>query len=115
MKLLIASLLLACAAGAAHAADRPQPAEAVLVSAPAQAVQTVIDGRLWRCLGTGCRAQPTGTAASQSVARECRRVAAELGALSHYRTGRRVFTPAELANCNTAAKPTPANATAAER
>jgi hypothetical protein len=115
MKLLITSLLVACAAGAAQAADRPQPAEAVLVSAPAQAVQTVIDGRLWRCFGTGCRAQPSGAAASQSVARECRRVAAELGALSHYRTGKRVLTPAELAGCNTAAKPATPAAVAARR
>ena len=102
MKLLVlASCLLFV--GSAAAAERPRSAEAVLKVAPEQATQSVIDGRLWRCFGTGCRAQAAAAPVSQSAERECRRVAAELGELAHYRSGKRVFTAADLAGCNTAA------------
>ena len=90
------------AAGAAEAKP-PRNAEAVLASAPNALSETIIDGRVWRCLGTGCRGRVAGEPTSQPPDRECRRVAARLGELAHYRTGGRTFTAAELAACNTAA------------
>ena len=102
MKALVLAVSL-LSAGAAVAAEKPRSAEAILVAAPERGSETVIDGRLWRCLGTGCRGLVAGPVASQPPGRECRRVAARLGELAHYRTGKRVFTAAELARCNTAA------------
>jgi len=107
MKLLVLTAALLLGGGAAQPADNPRTAEAILVAAGDQQAQTVIDGRLWRCFGTGCRAQSAGGAASQPLARECRRVAAKLGELAHYRSGKRTFTAAELAACNTAAAKRP--------
>lgn len=106
LRVLAACLLFAGSA----AADTPRNAEAVLRAAPERATQTVIDGRLWRCFGTGCRAQAATTPTSQSVARECRRVAAEFGELMHYRSGKRVLTPSDLTACNTAAAKRPTDA-----
>lgn len=100
MKSLLLAASLVLAAGSAFAVEAPRTAEAVLVSAPAQASSRVIDGRLWRCFGTGCRAQAASAPVSQSAARECRRVAAQLGELAAYRSGKHAFTPAELASCN---------------
>ena len=111
--LVLASALLLSSAPTAIAAETPRSADAVLVAASAPSMQTIIDGRLWRCFGTGCRAAATATAASQPAGRECRRVAAQLGELAHYRTGKRVLTAAELANCNTSAPKRPAATVAA--
>jgi hypothetical protein len=114
--LVLASALLLSSAVPVVAAESPRSADAVLVAAPAApaaSMQTIIDGRLWRCFGTGCRAAATSHATNQSAGRECRRVAAQLGELAHYRTGKRVLSAAELANCNTAAPKRPATAVAA--
>jgi hypothetical protein len=99
MKSFVAAAVLLLSAGPALA-DQSRTAEAVRVSAQEQNVQTVIDGRLWRCFGTGCRAQAASAPASQPIDRECRRVAAKLGELSHYRSGKRALSAAELAACN---------------
>lgn len=104
---LSAGLLLS--GGGAVAADNSRTAEAVLAAAPERAATTVIDGRLWRCFGTGCRAATASAAASQPIGRECRRVAAQLGELVHYRSGKRELTLVELAACNTAAAKRPAD------
>jgi hypothetical protein len=103
----LAGGLLLLFAGAAEA--RPsRNAEAVLASAPAAASETVIDGRIWKCLGTGCRGRAAGQPASQPPLRECSRVAARLGELSFYRTGGRALSAAELAQCNVGAAKSPA-------
>ena len=109
---ILAGFLLLASAAPVLAAESPRIAEAVLVAAPAQSTQVIIDGRLWRCFGTGCRAAASNASASQPAGRECRRVAAQLGELAHYRTGKRVFTASELAACNTAAAKRPAAALA---
>jgi hypothetical protein len=111
---LAAALLLS--AGAAQAADTSRSAEAVLAFASTQQTQTVIDGRLWRCFGTGCRAQAASNPTSQPIGRECRRVAGKLGELSHYRSGKRTLTADELQACNAGvAKRAPATELAGAR
>jgi hypothetical protein len=115
MKSLILTAALLLTADAARA-DSARTAEAVLATAATQQTQTVIDGRLWRCFGTGCRAQAASNPTSQPVARECRRVAAKLGELSHYRSGKRTLTTAEIAACNAGiAKRAPATELAGAR
>ena len=103
MKSLLLASALVSIAGGASAAESSRTAEAVLVAAPSQATEVVVDGRLWRCFGTGCRAQATATPISQSIGRECRRVAAQLGEIAHYRSGKRALSSAEIATCNVGA------------
>src|SRR3712207_2838139 len=98
------ALGLAAGFGPAVQAGPSYKAEAVLAAAPAQEVRTIIDGRDWKCLGTGCRGNAASAPKSQSVMRECRAVAAEFGELALYRSGRRALKAEELAQCNTAAK-----------
>jgi hypothetical protein len=100
MKHLVLAAALLLSAGAAQAADASRTAEAVLTAAATTTESTVIDGRLWRCFGTGCRAQAASNPTSQPIGRECRRVVAKLGEVSHYRSGKRTLTAAELQACN---------------
>ena len=100
-----ALIALALAAfGTAAQAGPSYKAEAVLAAAPSQEVRQIIDGRDWKCLGTGCRGNTVSAPKSQSVMRECRAVAAEFGELALYRSGRRELKAHELAQCNVAAK-----------
>ena len=101
--------------GTAATAGPRQRAEAVLSAAPSQEVRQIIDGRDWKCLGTGCRGNSASAPKSQSVLRECRAVAAQFGELALYHSGRRELKADELAQCNTAAKPRDAAEQMAER
>ena len=100
---LIALGLVAGFAGAAQA--KPSQAEAVLAAAPQGEARQVIDGRLWKCLGTGCRGISSSAAKSQPILFECQGVAAKFGAVSAYRSGRRSLDAGQIAQCNTAAAP----------
>ncbi len=61
---------------------------------------TIIDGRVWTCTESACRASASGGSDSQPATRECARAAAALGPFSTYATGDRVLNAAELARCN---------------
>ena len=98
--------LMAAMGGQAEArADPRHTAEAVLAAAPAGETRTIIDGRVWKCLGSGCRGVASAAPKSQPALHECQRVAAVVGELALYRTGGRVLDSEALARCNTAAAP----------
>ena len=96
-------LCLAAAFGSAATAGPRHRAEALLVASPEKEVRQIIDGRDWRCLGTGCRGNAASAPKSQAILRECRAVAAKFGELALYRSGGRELSAAQLAQCNTAA------------
>ncbi len=79
--------------------------EAARAGSPVPAV--IIDGRVWSCTDTACRASASGGSDSQPATRECARAAAALGPFTAYATGERVLTAAELTRCNARA-PAPA-------
>ena len=102
-----ALIALALSAGAATAAlaGSGHQAEAVLAASSETEVRQIIDGRDWKCLGTGCRGNAASPPKSQPVLRECRAVAAQFGELALYRSRGRALNAAQLAQCNAAAKP----------
>lgn len=90
---------VALALGGAAEARAPKVAEAVLVSAGAGEAKEIIDGRLWRCLGSGCRGKAVSAPKSQPLVAECRAIASTFGPVKLYRSGRDLDA-AELAACN---------------
>ena len=105
-------LAAACVLGAgllatAATAAPPGATEAGRVGAPVASV--IIDGRVWSCTDTGCRATASAASDSQPATRECARAAGVLGPFTSYATGEHVLTSEQLARCNTRA---PASATA---
>jgi hypothetical protein len=72
-------VVLALAFGAAAEAKTAKSAEAVLAAGAMAEGRQVIDGRLWRCLGTGCRGRAVSAPKSQPILAECRAVASALG------------------------------------
>jgi ethanolamine utilization microcompartment shell protein EutL len=99
---LLSGLLLALAAGAAHAAS-PLPdgqSQAVLANPAPHAMEAVIDGRIWRCEGTSCVALANDSADQQSVPKECHRAAIWLGKFVSYQTGPKILSDAEVSACN---------------
>ena len=102
-----ALIALALSAGAATAAlaGPSHRAEAVLATSSETEVRQIIDGRDWKCLGTGCRGNAASAPKSQPLLRECRAVAARFGELALYRSGGQALSGPELAQCNAAAKP----------
>ena len=93
----IAALGAALLATSAAAAPRGTT-EAMRSGAPVSA--TIIDGRVWTCTDSACRAANSEGADSQPATRECARAARALGPFSAYATGGRVLTAPELARCN---------------
>lgn len=91
--------------GTAAAAGPRHAAEAMLAASSEQEVRRIVDGRSWKCLGTGCRGSSASAPKSQPLLRECSAVAAEFGELALYRSGGRALNAAQLAQCNAAAKP----------
>ena len=77
---------------------------AATLAVPGEASRIILDGRAWSCGPDGaCVAR--GSGASQPALRECRRFAARFGAVTRYERGGTALTEAELAQCNTAARP----------
>jgi hypothetical protein len=109
------ALALATGFGTAALGGPSHRAEAVLAAAPSQETRTLIDGRHWKCLGTGCRGNAVHAPKSQPVLRECRAVAERFGELALYRSGGRELNAAQLAQCNVAAKPRNGDEQLAER
>ena len=101
---VIALGLAAGFAGTAWAGPKHR-AEAVLAASPETEVRQIIDGRQWKCLGTGCRGNTVSAPKSQPILHECQAVAAQFGELALYRSGGRALNAEQLARCNVAAKP----------
>lgn len=71
--------------------------EAVL-AAPEAKRMVVLDSRVWRCDSNLCLARSPGR--SQSLSRECARVARKLGLLSAYSRNGMPLTSAQIKTCN---------------
>ena len=101
-----AALFMSAAAPQLALADDPQDGEsrAVLATPATKPIERVIDGRIWRCDGAVCGAQPTAQADAQRIASECRHAAVHLGAFLAYQTGSKSLTSAQLTDCNASLK-----------
>jgi hypothetical protein len=92
--LLAATGFAFAASGQAFAAT----ASAQLAAAVKAPTTTEIDGRVWTCTADKCEGAGDGSA--QSLKRECKRVAAELGALKAYSSENGKVDDAGLVVCN---------------
>ncbi|WP_419255396.1 CC_3452 family protein [Caulobacter sp. ErkDOM-YI] len=72
------------------------------LKAPAKVPSLIQDGAIWRCDGDVCAAPQVK---SMPIARTCRKVAAELGAVVSFTYRDKALDEAGIADCNTAAKP----------
>jgi hypothetical protein len=103
-----ATRIAAFAAGALFLAAQAHAAtvyrsEAKLAAPAAQATAATVSGAAWRCDGDACvgeRSQPT----LDSPMRECRKVAAQFGALSAFTSDGQKFDAGDLKACNVAAR-----------
>jgi hypothetical protein len=99
MRIFIAALVAASAMSSAALAAEG----AVLkLKAPSKLPTLIQDGALWRCNGDVCAAPQVK---SLPVGRACRKVVAELGAVSTFNYRGEELDAAGVADCNTAAKP----------
>ncbi|MBN8552503.1 MAG: hypothetical protein J0L52_06375 [Caulobacterales bacterium] len=100
----MASLIAVAALAIAGAASAQSPATSLTLqnAAAAPTAPTVVDGVNWRCESNGtCVGVGRGT--EQPATRACRRVVAQLGAVSSFSWRGRSLDAAQLAACNTAA------------
>lgn len=98
MRIFIAALVAASAMSSAALAAEG----AVLkLQAPSKVPSLIQDGAAWRCNGDTCAAPQVK---SLPIGRACRKVAAELGAVSAFNYRGVDLDAAGLADCNTAAK-----------
>ena len=100
--LACAAMVAAFAPAIAAQAETLQDGQskAVLMKAATSPVEVVIDGRIWRCEGNTCAANPNDGADSERISTECHRAAFQLGKFSAYQTGSQSLNDAELATCN---------------
>ena len=63
-----------------------------------------ISGVEWRCVGVDCVGKGVRRSSVESIMRECRKVAAELGPLAAYQSRGRAMTRGNLEVCNRTAK-----------
>jgi hypothetical protein len=78
--------------------------EAKLASAVSAAKDVSIDGVDWHCEGDKCVGEAKSRSTLDSQMKECRKVAAELGALSGYKSRGRDMSTGSVEQCNKAAK-----------
>lgn len=98
---LLSTVLLLGAAGAAHAQSG---GAATLQSPLASPARPIIDGAQWRCTGATCVTANQGE--PQPALRACKRFAAQMGAVSAFTYAGRAVTAEQLAECNTRARQT---------
>ncbi len=92
-------LTLAFAATAAGSAlAQPTGTSLTLQSAGKAPAKIIIDGAVWKCSGAQCVAVTSGDA--QNPVRACKRVVAQLGAVSTFSWDGKAFSADELAACN---------------
>jgi len=92
---LVAASALATGAFAAEGA-------VLKLKAPAKVASLIQDGAAWRCNGDACTAAQVK---SLPIGRACRKIAAELGAVTAFTYRGSALDEAGIADCNTAAKP----------
>lgn len=85
------------------AAARPPLVESaeLTLAAPAAQAEVIIDGALWTCRDTACRA---ATVADMPATRSCQRVVAVTGAVTAFTWRGKALSEAQIAICNTKAK-----------
>ncbi len=89
---------------AAAASAQPVPGSSAALQAPvASPIRVFIDGVAWRCAGQACVA--IGEPRSQATLRACRRVAAQLGAVTAFTYAGRPLSADQVPACNTEARP----------
>jgi hypothetical protein len=94
------------AAGASWAEAPGQFRGAVKLADPSAApAEARIVGVDWRCAADGCVGEASRYTTIDSVARECRQVAAVLGSVTAYASRGVRLSPSEIAACNHAAAP----------
>ncbi|MBI1683675.1 CC_3452 family protein [Caulobacter hibisci] len=98
--LLLGGFAAASLVGAAQAATS-EGAMLVLKAPPAKA-EVIQDGAMWRCTGTVCKAPAVK---AMPAGRSCRKIVAELGAVSAFTWRGEALDAAGIDDCNTAAKP----------
>lgn len=83
------------------------PAQAAPFKGEAKLAKPVADGRVvtvvganWRCDGDTCIGEGKRNGGLDSLMKECRKVAVELGPLTEYRSRGRALSPANIAVCN---------------
>ncbi|MCW5760943.1 hypothetical protein [Phenylobacterium sp.] len=77
--------------------------EARLASAASTPRSETIEGVQWSCDGDACTGVAAHKANLDGPVRECRKVAAVLGAVSAYRSGPRELTAGQIRACNAGA------------
>lgn len=85
------------------AAARPPLVESaeLTLATPATQAEFIIDGALWTCHDTTCRA---ATVADMPAGRSCQRVVAITGAVTSFTWRGKVLSESQIAVCNTKAK-----------
>ena len=101
--------LLASSGAFAQDAFRGQAKLATPVSAP---IRTTVNGVTWACEGDTCVGEAAHYSTLDNPVRECKRVAASLGALTAYAARGREVTGGGLKACNSEAAPKAGAATA---
>ena len=85
------------------AAARPPLVESagLTLAVPATQAEFIIDGALWTCRDTACRA---ATVADMPALRSCQRVVAVTGAVTSFTWRGKALSAAQLTACNAKAK-----------
>jgi hypothetical protein len=102
-KLLVIAATAALAAGmasASWAAGTAFSGDAVLAKAVDAPTDTVVDGVSWHCDGSKCAGKAERRSTIDSQMKECRRVAATLGALAEYSSRGRPMSKSAVETCN---------------
>jgi hypothetical protein len=105
----------ALAAGSAAAATGAFHGEAKLANAVSAPKDVTINGVSWHCEGDTCVGEADRYLSLDLPVRECKRVAAELGAVTAYSSRGREITGGTLKVCNSAAAAKAGDAVAAQK
>lgn len=95
----ISATILALSLIGLPAQAAPFKGEAKLVNPGSEKVVTVV-GADWRCDGDTCIGEGKRNGGLDSLMKECRKVAVELGPLTEYRSRGRALSAANIAVCN---------------
>ncbi len=99
MRIFVAAFAAACIMSTAALAATE--GAVIKLQAPAKTPTLIQDGAAWRCTGDVCAAPQVK---SLPIGRACRKIAAELGAITAFNYRGAELDAAGLADCNTAAK-----------
>lgn len=100
MRIFLLGGLAAAALVSTAQAATAEGASLVLKAPPAKA-ELIHDGALWRCVDTTCKA---AAVKGLPAGRSCRKVVAELGAVTAFTWRGQTLDAAAIEACNTAAK-----------